>query len=65
MLSRFAPETTLLSLLSKGAILLAFLAVLWRMPILSQEDRRMIINALSAAFGPKKLVGPEAAAKRD
>jgi len=25
----------------------------------------MIINALSAAFGPKKLVGPEAAAKRD
>jgi len=65
VLSCFAPETALLSLLSKGAILVAFLAVLWRMPILSQEDRRMIINALSAAFGPKKLVGPEAAAKRD
>ena len=65
LVSRLAPESVVLSIASKGALFLAFLAILWRLPILSQEDRKMVINALSAAFGPKKLVGPEAAAKRD
>jgi O-antigen/teichoic acid export membrane protein len=65
VLSRFAPDTVLLSLLCKGAIFLGFTAVLWRLPILQQEDRNLVFNAWNAAFGPKKLVGPEAAAKRD
>jgi O-antigen/teichoic acid export membrane protein len=61
LLSRFAPEPMLLSIGVKGLIAIGFALALWRLPVITAEDRRTTRETLARFFATRAVPGKPAA----